>query len=272
MSLFRRRSTGPHNQAGGVDTHVVRELEQLQEASFTGCLEVVDRSTGGCARVFTFRGAPYAVALDGYVPDIAARLVTFGRVDADAAAGLPPGPDAGREAVRQGWIDAEELGDLHREIVIASIGAIARCAHPRVSRVADAVTDSYCTLPLPVGALVDSLPARFERLHRTWSGIAGSGQPSATCLVATGAPLPDVLESPEVRGLLGALAPGITADAAARRVGFTRAEAVHVLGLLAAAGAARVAGPSGQSAPADRLEVPEQFGERAIVSAAGAAR
>jgi len=267
VSLFRRRTPAepssvptPHEP----DPRAVRELMRAVEDDLTGRLDFEFRETGAQAHVFVYRGAVYAVDLQGFAPRVGSRLVSAGRITPEAAAELPPGADAGREAVRRGWIDADQLSDVHREFTVAGMGAVVQCREPRITRVPDAVTDAFCTVPLPVAPLLDSLTVRDERLLRTWAGLAPGADPAMTSFTSTSVLLPDSLDHPEVQALHRELRPGTSVDEAAERSGFTRAEAVHLLGLVAAAGCARLEPRPISSPPADRLRTPEEFGRRRL--------
>lgn len=249
------------------DSRVVRELLRSVEDELTGRLDFVTRETGAQAHVFVYRGAVYAVGLQGFAPRVGARLVSAGRITPEAAAELPSGPDAGREAVRRGWIDADQLSDVHREFTVAGVGAVVHCRDPQITRVPEAVTDSYCTLPLPVAPLLDSLNVRDERQLRTWAGLAPGVDPVMTSFASTSVLLPESLDHPEVQALHRELRPGVSVDEAAERAGFTRAEAVHLLGLVAAAGCARLDPRPISGPPPDRLLTPEEFGRRRLTIA-----
>ena len=62
---------------------MIDELQGLARKRATGCLELVDRGHGGRARLFMYEGGLYAVELDGYRPDVVARLVAAGVLDAE---------------------------------------------------------------------------------------------------------------------------------------------------------------------------------------------
>jgi len=122
-------------------------------------------------------------------------------------------------------------------------------------------------VPLSWEPTLDSLTVRDERLRRTWEGIAPGSDPARTAFVMTSVSLPNALERPEVRALLQGLGPGVSIDEAAEQCGFTRAEAVHLLGVITAAGSARRDPEPVGAPPSGCLRTPEEFGGRSVDAA-----
>lgn len=265
---FRRSHEAPRSVTvpAAVDSHTLRELDRERSRQQTGALLVEDHRTGARARIFLFQGHPYSVVIDGFTPDIAARLVSGGLLTPDQRTEVGTGAHAGQLAVARGWISAEQLGAVHQELMLAAFGAVAGLPRPGVAFEEGEVTDLCCTVPVAVDPLVESVPLRATRMSGTWSTLAASGDASSTSFVATGQSLPAALDRPEFHALLTALDPDTSLDAAAARAGFTRAEAVHLTGMLAAAHVVTVSA-TGIPAPQGSLLVPEEFGSRPGVSA-----
>jgi len=252
-----------------VNGHVVRELERAAAKRLTGAVRVEDRRSGNVARIHVYAGQPYSVVIDGLEPAVLARLVSAGALTGEQRAELGSGSHVGPAAVARGWVDAERLGSVHQELMLAGFGAAATCAGAHVAWEPDVVTDRFCTLPVEVTPLMETVPVRAQRLAGTWQTLAPHTDPATAVFLPTGSPVPESLDKPEFRALLGALAPSVGLDEAARRSGFTRAEAVHLTGMLVAAGvAALVAGEHGRL-DASVLSVPEEFAERGLQQVEG---
>lgn len=249
-----------------LDAHTVHSLERARDQRSTGALRVEDPVTKGVARIFVFEGHPYSVQISGYTPQIAARLAASGALTADQVAEAGNGPRAGQWAVAQGWITAEQLGAVHQELMIASFGAAVSVPRSHLHFEDDVVTDLGCTVPVSLEPLVESVPVRSDRLSSTWSTLTVSGEPSSAVFLPTGTPLPQAVDRAEFRALLAALGPDVGLDAAAWRAGFTRAEAVHLTGILVAAHVVALDAEQDEP-PVDRLLVPEQFGHRPVEAA-----
>lgn len=264
LSFRRSREPAPDSVSPGViDSHVQHALKRARDHRQTGALRLEDRVTGAAARVFLFQGHPYAVDIDGFSPNIGARLVAAGALTREQADQVGSGPRAGQAAVSHGWITAEQLGAVHQELMLASFGAAVVVGRPRLDFEENAVTDMICTVPVAVDPLMESVPVRAARMEATWSTLVTSGSPSSAVFLETGVPRPQALDRAEFGALLLALSPGISLDEAAWRAGFTRAEAVHLAGILVAAHVVALSEGHVEAA-SDRLLVPEQFGHLQI--------
>ena len=229
----------------------------------TGLLTVVDRRTRATARLFVLEGEPYAIALDGYEPEVVARLHAAGAIDADQRSALAHDPQGGRHAVERGWASVDSLADVHTELLVASLGAVLQRDRVSVTVTEGRTTDAHCALPTPLDALIELAALRRERTAATWRAVTADGSPQDTGLTVTVREA--VGDAPELAAFLSACTPGASVDEAAARTGLTRAEAVH-LAALAVLQHRAVAVPIASvmptaSGPQHALAVPEQFGE-----------
>ena len=252
-----------------VNGQVVRELERAAAKHLTGAVRVEDRRTAGVARIHVYAGQPYSVVIEGLEPDVLARLVSAGVLSGEQRAELGPGAHVGPAAVARGWVDAERLGSVHQELMLAGFGAAVTCARAHVEWEPDVVADRYCTLPVEVAPLLETVPVRAQRMVGTWQVLAPYADPVTAVFLPTGSPLPHNLDRPEFRALVAALAPGVGLDEAAHRCGFTRAEAVHLTGMLVAGDVAALAAAEHGRPDASELVVPEEFAERVLHQAEG---
>ncbi|MCX6433775.1 MAG: hypothetical protein NTX29_13700, partial [Actinobacteria bacterium] len=247
-----------------LNAHLVRDIENAAKKGFTGALEVTARTNGATARLFLFDGRLYAVGLDNYEPSVLERLTASGAVSAERARSLRAdardGTPAGVQAVHRGWLAVEALATVHQEYLLASLGAVLTCGKVKVMPQKDLTTDAFCTLPLPVEPLLEAVRVRAQRLATTWPGLSPVGSPATIRLRATGTPTPANLSLPEFAALLSAVDGHRTVDEVAAVGGFTRAEAVHLAGLLAAAGVVAVEAGETSASGSEHLTVPEAFG------------
>jgi hypothetical protein len=248
-----------------LNAHLVRDVESASKKGFTGALEATDRATGGSARLFFHAGGLYSVSVDGYEPLVLERLLASGVVSSDRAATLRQeairaGVLPGVLAVQHGWLQVDTLATVHQEYLLASLGAVLVCDKVKVRPHKDMVTSEYCTLPLPVDPLLESVRVRGHRLATTWPTLAPEGSPARVVLRGTGSAVPANLSLPEFGVLCSAVDGHRTVDEVAAEGGFTRAEAVHLAGLLMAAGVLTIDVDAPPPSPPDRLLVPEAFG------------
>lgn len=244
------------------DAQIVRALHKLADRGQTGAVRVED-GWGNAARIYAYLGEPYAVAIDGFTPHVGARLRSAGLIDDAQCAVIPASPDAGRELVSRTWVTATALGAVHQEFMLAAFGSVITAERPSVEVERDAVTDAYCTLPVSMEPLLESVRVRAERMVSTWSVVASGASPASVGLRTTGTPLPPSLSQPEFAALVAAVQPDLTIDAVASAAGFTRAEAVHLVGILMAAHVLDLA-ETHSAGPAHSFLVPEEFGHRAV--------
>lgn len=216
-----------------------RSLEEHQAAMSTGVL-VVDAPLS--ASIALYRGFPYAVTLEGWQPDVLARLVSAGSVTQEQAEVLrvdhPGDPVAqARQAVEAGLIDAEELAVIHQELLLSALGVLAERA--TIVHFDEGVTvDRMCAIPLELEPLLQTLQLRAQRSAATWQAIDAGADPGQATFICDADALPDSLRIPEVEAVVSRMASPMSVDQVAAAAGFTRAEALHIMGALVAAGVA----------------------------------
>jgi hypothetical protein len=243
-----------------LNAHLIKDIEAAATKRVTGALEVVDRRTGAKARLYLYEGGLYSIAIDGYSPAVPRRLEASGVLDEGRLDYLRGVARPGPTCVQQGWISVDALATIHQEYLLASLGAVLACEKVKVHMRKGEQANSYCTLPLPVGPLIESVRVRGQRLIGTWPGLSATGTPATTVLRATGAAIPASLALPEFAALRFAVDGHRTVDAVAEQVGFTRAETVHLASILATAGVLAATEEPAAVAPTDRFLVPEAFG------------
>ncbi len=261
MALFWRRERTGHETNRLLADEMVRLAERHAAGSAsTGVLETAGRGHQGRARLYFYEGRLYSAHLSGFTADPLARLVTGGRLSADAAARLRESPDPETQAVERGWVTIDDIALVHQEYLLASTGAVLAAGTGRAHWREGEVTDTVCTIPLDVSEVLTSLPIRQERLESTWMLVSTVGTPTTTVVRATHAttPLPSAL--PELEAVVEALSAPASVDEVSGSLGLTRAEGVHLVGMLVASGHAVVEADSVETVPRV-LQVPEQFGE-----------
>ncbi len=241
---------------------MLRQLESRAARSWTGALRFDVPGASEPASVYLYEGGAYAVELPWYRPHVLARLTSAGILDAtrqaiiDTSVGRDADPmDAVRFCVDQGWLDAERLGSIHGEFVLASLGALAEAG--REAGAEDgAVTDRYCTLPMAVADVEEALRVRAARDTAAW----GYSEPATSTQVARAlAGAVAEHQVPEVIALVAALDHPMPLDAAAGRCGFTRSECAYIVSALASQGVVSLS----PGAPDLSLQVPEALPVRA---------
>jgi hypothetical protein len=256
--------------SGVLNARLVKDLESASKKRFTGALEVAVRATTGTARLYFYEGGLYSVWLEGYQPPVLERLLASGAVSAERAHALRgeagrPSTALGLLAVEHGWLPVETLATVHQEFLLASLGAVLACEKAKAHLRKDLVTGDCCTLPLPVESLLEAVRVRGQRLGATWPALSPVGTPATARLLPTGVAVPAQMALPEFTALRAAVDGDRTLDQVAAVGGFTRAEAVHLAGLLAAAGVISVDTHGPPARAADRLLVPEAFGVEPVV-------
>jgi hypothetical protein len=271
MAIIGRRRQEDDSSSAGLNQKLLRELSSAGDRTFAGAVEVEDRD-GGTAKLYIWDGGLYAAQLDGYDPPVITRLRSSGAVIGERWAELSAlggvdqrDPRLGVLAADRGWISADALAVVHQEYVMASLGALLARPKLRVTLLKDEQTADFCTLPVPVEPLFGAVQRRARRLAGTWETLGVSGSPATVIPIRTGGEVPPRLSMSEFTTMTLAVDGERSLDAVAEAVGFTRAEAVHMAGLLVLAGVIRVESGA-DSAPGDRLLVPEAFG-RAITPA-----
>ena len=126
---------------------------------------------------------------------------------------------------------------------------------------ADDVTADYCTLPVPVDDLLHAIDIRRQRERGTWASLGIEEGPDRAVLKSTRVALPAQVTTPEAYALLACVDGRLDVDSLAFELGFTRAEAVHLCGMLVRYAAVEHDPESlAPDAPAETLLVPESFG------------
>lgn len=271
---------GRRGRATGTDAvSVVTVLAGLRASASTGCLTVLHGPSGQTARLFLLDGAVYAASVEHYDFPVGRRLLAGGLLDEAQVAAIeattpPVHPDFGRVAVARGWTGVEDIGRLHREFVLACAGAVLAATEVTCSFEPGIVSSDFCTLPIDVEALEATALLRAERRDAVWEAVAPGLDPGV-CIVERRLDAAVVAGgAPELAAMLASLDGERTVDQSAAHCGFSRAEAVHLIGALIAQGQAVVSARAGGTSPC--LDVPEAFGrllpEPCIAAAADEAR
>jgi len=194
------------------------------------------------ASIALYRGCPYAVAIEGWNPDVLARLVSAGTVTAQQAEVLrAEGPAdlaaQARAVVEAGLVDAEELAVVHQEFVLSALGVLVDRATP-IRFEEGAALNRICAIPVEINPLKQTLRLRAQRSAATWETLSVRQDPGRVTFACDPASLPDSLRLPEVLAVVGAMGSPISLDEVAGLTGLTRAETLHILGALLPAGVA----------------------------------
>ena len=91
--------------------------------SYTGCLHVRHDTDDREGAIYLRAGRVYAFTLTGFIPAVAARLRSAGLLSADVydyLAALDP-TEVSAVAVERGYVDADAIEDVHRQMLIATI-------------------------------------------------------------------------------------------------------------------------------------------------------
>ncbi len=272
MSLMAPRRHADDGQAAIVNDELASELSALAAKEFTGALEVLDRGTRNRARLFLYDGGLYAIDLDGYPRAVFARLQTSGifetrsTTELVALAGLDvPDPAAITHAVESGWLTIDALANVHQELLLASLGAVLALPKAKTRPRKGQTSAEFCTLPLPIDPLFDTVRMRADRLQGTWAMLAPGTAPGQAVLSRTLMPLDRTALTPEVAALANAVDGARSLDVIAYVLGLTRAEVVHVASVLVRSGMARVEVDAPDAAEPEHCLVPESFGSHRVV-------
>ncbi len=255
---------------GGTPTElnetVIHDLQAAGRKSQTGALEVVDKDSHATATLYVFDGGLYSAALDGYVPPMLARLGSSGTLGpkhiqalTDELDGTSDPSQAGLVAARHSWAKVDTLGTMHQEYLLASVGAVLARTKVKTRWIADETTSAFCTLPLPIDSVLDAIRMRVQRMTMTWDGIAADLDPSHARPVPTGTPVPATVTLREARLIMDECDGRRTLDEIAWRLGLTRAEAVHIVGVLVRSDVVRMEAADVPAA-SPLLWVAEEFG------------
>jgi hypothetical protein len=155
-----------------LNAQLLKDIDGSVERGFTGALEVTEKATGGRAHIYFFEGGLYAIALDGYVPNVTARLEASGVLDEGRRDYLSGVSTPGAVAVRQEWLTVDALATVHQEYLLAALGAVLVCEKVKVHARKGEEADAFCTLPLPVAPLLESVKVRAQRTLNTLRVLA----------------------------------------------------------------------------------------------------
>ena len=211
-------------------------LEQHQQARTTGRLALVAPAP---ASLYLYRGCVYSAKVEGWDPDILARLELAGRLTPEQAGQYrDQAPDDHAQQVRlavlDGTLPAEELNTIHLEYLLSAVAALQR--YPPSGIVDATVTDIRCAVPVEVTPLRETLRVRAHRSESTWTAVGLTDPVGRVTFAASGLPVAPELDMPVVRGVLALLARPMSADELAGLTGLSRAEAVHIIAALLQAG------------------------------------
>lgn len=246
------------------------ELSKWGDKNFTGSFHVQEKVKGDArvGRVYMYQGRVYAVQIDGYLPRVGQRLKSAGVLTPDRESatlaqfsGSLLESGVGKFAVEQGWIAVDVLNAVHREFVLAGLGAIARWTPVTIKRHRRETTNLFCTVPIAVPNAYGSLAKRADETAEAWTRVADGVHVLTAVPVVTG-DLPDSETTTERLALLGAVDGVRTVDEVAEHGGFTRFEAVHLLDGLAAVGVVTVTPGPVPAVDVNWFTVPEVTGDR----------
>lgn len=270
MALQFTRRRAQVAQRDAVNASLASQLQGYGDARLSGMVHVVDRASGQEALIYLHEGGLYSISLGGYGIPVAARLLSAGVLDSDRLRAIPdvdpPGSAAGPRSVDEGWIEAEALGAMHQEFLLASLGSILSLDRVKVRAKRGEATSFACCVPVDVRPALDAVRMRSERMDSDATALAealGAGRtavgrmPDAN-LERTSQPMPTSARLPEFRAFGEQCNGNQSLDAAALAAGFTRAEAMHIARILASAGVLTLVGWSTPD-PSGQLQVPEQF-------------
>ncbi len=250
-----------------VNEDVRHAFTKAAKNSWSGSLEIVDRTHGCTAYVYFHEGGVYSVQVDGYRANIAARLVTAGVITPVQADHARTVEATTTWLVENGLVDVDSIGALHQEYLLATLAAVMELPKVKIKMHKGATTSALCTMPLSVAALSETLDLRHSRYMGTSEMLSPEGNPGTLVLEDAGAELPSDVNIPEIRVFRGKVAPGRTIDDIAGASGLTRAEAVHLAWMLVSAGVVSVLGHGTGGVDPHQWTVPEQFGSRALEAA-----
>jgi hypothetical protein len=240
-------------------SHLGKALLARAKSHWTGEIRLAQLLTDSpIGSVFLYLGEPYAVALEGYVPPLVARLRSAGIVDETCTAMLahafPDGQQdqrVGQFGVDQGWLSVERLGEFHAEFMLASLGALLALRNVGISSVNGAITDRFCALPVASEVLFTTIDLRNKRTRQAWDCLPG---------VSCNSIMKYVRVSPLTHPISELLAAARTMDGSrsidevAYFCGFTRAEVVFLAAVLQDEVAIQ---NIGEAQPSGTLLVPE---------------
>ena len=107
--------------------------------------------------------------------------------------------------------------------------------------------------------LLDKMALDVSAIRSHLGSKAKKFDPATTILVDTGVPFPGMNVPREFMWFRDQLGSGVSLDAAAYRAGYTRAEGLHIVAKMSAAGIVSVRDSKGMVSTAHELLVPEAF-------------
>lgn len=128
----------------------------------TGCITVTDDSTNREGRLYLRAGRIYAASLTGFIPPVAVRLLSGGLLSAEAFAhlsSLEPSK-VSEEAVKAGYCTADDVEDVHRQILLSTITHIYGWASATWVWADAQDTEDFTISPLETGLLATAADER----------------------------------------------------------------------------------------------------------------
>ncbi len=243
-------------------------LNGLAQKRWTGRLRVTAVKHAGGVDVFFYEGGIYSAAVDGFAPNLLARLVSAGVLNDERLAILNAEVPAaklaasvGAECVARNWIEINALEQLHAEMVLASIGSILDLPKLKTKTFNGDVTATSCMLPKSVADVLAALETRQQRTDRLTSAFPRSAN-SAAAVLAIVDPGSDIITiAPEFQAFTRAVDGVASIDRASGICGLTRAEGMAIAAALVGANAAVITGSGAGNALRPPFVVPEAFGD-----------
>lgn len=240
-------------------TELLAELEEREASRSTGRLALTEPVP---ASLYLYRGCAYSARIDGWQPDVIARLVVMGTLTEAQARTLREGAPGdrvrqARNAVEEGLVSVDELATIHLEYLLSAVGAL-RSVYEGSTFIDGETTDERCALPVEVEPLRETLRLRDERLRATRESLGATMGPGHLAIAPTGNPVPPEYDLPQVRGVLSLLSQPLSVDELAHRAGLTRAESLHVAASLVLGGVLATAKGAQPKPPRGTLWVAEQ--------------
>lgn len=251
-------------------------LEGLARKNWTGRLRVTAAKHIGSVDIYFYEGGIYSASVEGFAPNLTARLMSAGVLNEErlATLGSQVGIDrltaaVGAECVARGWIEIGTLEQLHAEVVLASIGSVIGLPKLKTKTFNNEVTATSCMLPKSVGDVLAAIAMRQQRNDRISATFPRSAS-SATAVLAIVDPGNEVVAlAPEFGAFIRAVDGVRSIDRASGACGLTRAEGMAIAAALVGANAAVITG-SGADAGKQRdttigssspYFVPEAYGD-----------
>lgn len=136
--------------------------------ALTGRLALADPAGTRTADMWVRAGSAYAARMDGYVPPVAQRLRSTGRLPEgafDQLAALPP-HDAGPRAIAAG-VPADIIEAVHREVLLATVSHLYEWSHASWSWAPGETTSEFATTGIPLALVASAVDERIGQ----WNAI-----------------------------------------------------------------------------------------------------